>query len=58
MAISGFGMLLFFIFGGLAFWVLFYLLGFILPTWITLGVFEKIRTKRVFEDPNSDKDEE
>lgn len=51
MSINGFGILLFFIFGGLAFWVLFFLLSFILPTWITLGIFEKIKPKRVFEDP-------
>lgn len=53
--INGFGVLLFLIFGGLAFWVLLFLLGFILPTWITLGIFDKIKPKRVFEDPKSEK---
>ncbi|MBN9293865.1 MAG: hypothetical protein J0G96_07795 [Flavobacteriia bacterium] len=51
---SGFGILLFFVFGGLAFWVLLFLLGFILPFWITLGIFEKIKPKRVFEDPSAE----
>lgn len=52
--ISGLGVVLFLIFGGLAFWVLLFLLGFILPTWITLGIFDKIKPKKVFEEPSSE----
>lgn len=52
---SGFGIAIFLLLGGMAFWVLLFLLGFILPFWITLGVFDKIRPKRVFEDKPSDK---
>jgi uncharacterized membrane protein YedE/YeeE len=47
---SAFGIIMFLLIGGLAFWVLLFLLGFILPFWISLGVFDKIRPKRVFED--------
>ncbi|HRO76811.1 MAG TPA: hypothetical protein PLP27_11755 [Crocinitomicaceae bacterium] len=53
MSINGLGVALFLIFGGLAFWVLFFLLGFVLPAWITLGVFDKLRPKRVFEEPST-----
>jgi ABC-type microcin C transport system permease subunit YejB len=45
-----FGIILFLIFGGLAFWMLFFLLGFIAPLWITLAIREKFRPKRIFED--------
>jgi uncharacterized membrane protein YedE/YeeE len=47
---SIFGIVLFLIFGGLAFWLLLFVLGFILPFWITLGIQEKLRPKRIFED--------
>ena len=41
---------MFLLIGGMAFWVLLFLLGFILPFWITIGIFDKIKPKRVFED--------
>lgn len=41
---------MFLLIGGMAFWLLFFLLGFVVPFWITLGVFAKLRPKRVFED--------
>jgi hypothetical protein len=47
---SSFGIVLFFLILGMAFWLLFFLLGFIVPYWITLGVFEQLRPKRIFED--------
>lgn len=47
---SIFGILLFVLIGGMAFWMLLFLMGFILPFWITLGVFEKMRPKRIFEE--------
>ncbi|HNS43252.1 MAG TPA: hypothetical protein PKN22_10880 [Taishania sp.] len=47
---SIFGIVLFLVFGGVAFWMLLFLLGFILPFWITLAIKEKIRPKRIFED--------
>jgi hypothetical protein len=34
----------------MAFWMLLFLMGFILPYWITLGIFEQLRTKRVLDD--------
>lgn len=52
---NGFGIAIFLLLGGMAFWVLFFLLLFILPFWISLGVFDKIRPKRVFEDTPSEK---
>jgi len=36
--------------GGMAFWLLFFLLIFVVPYWITLGAFAKLKPKRVFED--------
>jgi hypothetical protein len=50
MDISGLGMTIFFLIGGMAFWLLFFLLGFIVPFWISLGVFAKIRPKRIFDE--------
>ena len=47
---SVFGVVMFLLIGGMAFWLLFFLLGFIVPFWITLGVSAKLRPKRVFED--------
>jgi uncharacterized membrane protein YedE/YeeE len=50
---SIFGIVLFLLIGGMAFWMLLFLLGFIVPFWITLGVSQSMRPKKVFE-----KDEE
>jgi len=47
---STFGIVLFLLIGGMAFWMLLFLLGFILPYWLTLGLFEQIRPKRIFEE--------
>ena len=47
---SIFGIVTFLLIGGMAFWMLLFLLGFIVPYWITLGVFEKMRPKRIYED--------
>jgi len=47
---SVFGIVLFLLIGGMAFWMLLFLMGFVLPFWITLGIFEKMRPKRIFED--------
>ena len=41
---------IFLLIGGMAFWMLLFLMGFILPYWITLSVFEQLRPKRVLED--------
>ena len=46
---SVFGLVLFLLIGGMAFWVLLFLLGFVLPFWITLGIGQALRPKRVFE---------
>lgn len=47
---SVFGIVLFLLIGGMAFWMLLFLMGFILPYWITLGVFAKLQPKRIFEE--------
>ena len=47
---STFGIVMFLLIGGMAFWMLFFLLGFILPYWLTLGLFEQLRPKRIFEE--------
>ena len=47
---SVFGIVLFLFIGGMAFWLLLFLMGFAVPYWITLGVFEKMRPKRILED--------
>jgi hypothetical protein len=47
---SAFGLVLFLFIGGMAFWLLVFLMGFVLPYWITLGALEKLRPKRILED--------
>jgi uncharacterized membrane protein YedE/YeeE len=44
------GICIFLLFGGMAFWLLFFLLGFAVPYWITLGIFDKMRPKKIFEE--------
>ena len=46
---SIFGIVLFLLIGGMAFWMLLFLMGFVLPFWISLGIAQKMRPKRVFE---------
>jgi hypothetical protein len=50
---STFGIVLFLLIAGMAFWMLIFLMGFILPFWISLGLFEQLRPKRIFEDKES-----
>jgi hypothetical protein len=47
------GLVAFLLIGGMAFWVLFFLLGFILPYWISLALFERFRPKKVFEEEDA-----
>ena len=47
---STFGIVLFLLIGGTAFWMLLFLMGFVLPYWITLGIFEQLRPKRVLDE--------
>jgi hypothetical protein len=47
---STFGIVMFLLIGGMAFWMLFFLLGFILPYWLTLGLFEQLSPKRIFDE--------
>lgn len=46
---SIFGIVLFLLIGGMAFWMLLFLLGFVVPYWISLGIMQQMRPKRVFE---------
>ena len=47
---SIFGIFLFLLIGGMAFWMLLFLLGFVLPYWITLGAIEQLIPKKVFDE--------
>ena len=47
---SAVGIVIFILIGGMAFWLLVFLLGFAVPYWITLGMMEKLKPKRIFED--------
>ena len=47
---SPFGIVVFLLIGGMAFWMLLFLMGFILPFWVTLGVMAKLQPKRIYED--------
>lgn len=49
---SIFGIVLFLLLGGMAFWLLVFLLAFVVPYWITLGAIEQLRPKRVFDEEN------
>ncbi len=50
---SIFGIVTFLLIGGMAFWMLLFLMGFVLPFWITLGVFEMLRPKRIYEEEDT-----
>lgn len=47
---SVFGIVTFLLIGGMGFWLLFFLLLFILPYWIGIGLVAQLRPKRIFED--------
>lgn len=47
---SIFGIVMFLLIAGMAFWCVLFLMGFVLPYWITLGVIEQLRPKKVFDD--------
>jgi hypothetical protein len=51
------GFATFLLIGGMAFWMLVFTLGFILPYWISLALFEQIRPKRIFEDTEDSKED-
>ncbi len=51
MGVSVLGIVIFLLILGMAFWMLFFLMGFILPYWITLGLFEQLKPKRILDDP-------
>ena len=48
------GFAIFLLVGGMAMWMLAFLMGFVLPYWITLGVFQQLKPKRIFEDNDED----
>lgn len=51
---SFFGLAAFLLFGGMALWMLVFLMGFVLPYWITLGLFQQMKPKRIFEDSDDE----
>jgi len=52
------GLAAFLFFGGMAFWMLVFLMAFILPYWVTLGVLQQLQPKRIFEDKDEKEVEE
>ena len=55
MSVSVLGIVIFLLISGMAFWMLLFLMGFILPYWITLGLFEQLKPKKVLDDPEDNK---
>ena len=47
------GFALFLIIGLMATWVLLFLMGFVLPYWLTLGAMQMLRPKRLRESTDS-----
>jgi hypothetical protein len=47
---SVFGIVMFLLIGGMAFWLLVFLMAFVLPYWMHLSAMEKLRPKRILED--------
>lgn len=47
---SIFGLVMFLLIGGMAFWLLLFLMTFAIPYWITLGAIEQMRPKKVFDE--------
>lgn len=46
------GLALFLLVGFMAFWILIFLLGFIVPYWATLGAMHMLRPKRLVDEEN------
>lgn len=44
------GLALFLLIGGMAFWLLVFLMAFAVPYWVTLGAMQQLQPKRIFED--------
>lgn len=55
---SIFGIVMFLLLGGMAFWLLLFLLGFAVPFWITLGAFEQLRPKKVLDEEETEEAKE
>jgi cytochrome c biogenesis protein CcdA len=49
------GVVAFLLIGGMAFWMLLFLLGFAVPYWATLGLFESLKSRKV-SDKEDDED--
>lgn len=50
------GLALFLLIGGMAFWMLVFLLGFAVPYWITLGALQQLQPKRIFDEDDSEEE--
>ncbi len=51
---QAFGVVLFLLIGGMAFWMLLFLLGFAVPYWATLGLFETLKNRKLSDDSEDD----
>ena len=48
------GVVLFLLIGGMAFWMLLFLLGFAVPFWATLGLFETLKSSKMSDDSDDE----
>jgi cytochrome c biogenesis protein CcdA len=50
------GVVLFLLIGGMAFWMLLFLLGFAVPFWATLGLFETLKSRKLSDDDDDNEE--
>ena len=48
------GVVAFLLIGGMAFWMLLFLLGFAVPFWATLGLFETLKSRKVSDEEDDE----
>ena len=48
------GVVLFLLIGGMVFWMLLFLLGFAVPFWATLGLFETLKSRKMSDDSDDE----
>lgn len=48
------GVVIFLLIGGMAFWMLLFLLGFAVPYWATLGLFETLKGRKMSDEEDDE----
>jgi len=51
---QAFGVVMFLLIGGMAFWMLLFLLGFAVPYWATLGLFETLKSRKLSDEEDEE----